>query len=520
MRPYHANDLAVRWPTFGGARWLTVIGLCVGLGVLVSGAAIVIDLRVEAWHRAEQEARERVDTLSRDIDRAITLYDHSIKAVREVMQRPDIWTLTPETRRMALFNSSSFAEALGAMLVLDAQGTTIADTRSANPHPINMADRDFFIAQRDHPDLGLFISRPYQSKLRQGDWSIAIGRRITDANGGFGGIVSGALRLAWFQDMFERIDIGPHGTITLFQADGRVVMQLPSPEREIDRDRSGDALFQRFAADASGRFTSRDSDRERLYVFEHVGTLPLILSIGLAAEDIYAPWRRSAAVIGVVMAALDGASVGICLLYAQTMRHRTVADAALQQKAIGLEIIASTDALTGLANRRAFDTTLGKEWRRAIRNGMPIALFMLDADHFKRYNDHYGHPKGDDVLRSIASCMLETLKRPTDLGARVGGEEFAGLMPETDILGAVAAAERIRQSIAGLNIAHVGNPAGYVTVSIGCAVLWPSFGDTEMSLMALADKALYGAKNAGRNRVHMAPGGDGGGAIATVESAV
>jgi diguanylate cyclase (GGDEF)-like protein len=436
------------------------------------------------------------------------------------MQRPDIAQLSPETRRLTLFNSSASTEALGAMLVLDAQGTTIADTRSANAPPINMADRDFFIAQRDHDDLGLFISRPYQSKLRQGDWSIAIGRRITGPDGRFGGIVSGALRLAWFQDMFQRIDVGPHGTITLFQVDGRVVMQLPSPERKIDRDRSGDMLFRRFTSSASGSFTSRENDGERLYVFDHVDALPLILSVGLAVDDIYAPWRRTAAVIGVALTVLGGASVGVCLLYSQTIRRRNVADAALREEARRLEMMAATDGLTGLANRRAFDAALSQEWRLAVRNATPIALLMLDADHFKRYNDHYGHPKGDTVLRSIASCILDDLKRPTDLGARVGGEEFAGLMPGTDVLGAMGVAERIRRSIASLNIAHTGNPAGYVTVSIGCAVLWPSIGDTEMSLVALADKALYEAKNAGRNRVHVPLGSDAGGEIITVDNAI
>jgi diguanylate cyclase (GGDEF)-like protein len=501
---------------FEGVRWLTLIGLCIGLGVLVSGAAIVMELRIEAWHRAEQEATERVDALSRDIARAITLYDNSLKAVRDVMQRPDIAKLSPETRRLTLFNSSASTEALGAMLVLDAQGTTIADTRSANAPPINMADRDFFTAQRDHADLGLFISRPYQSKLRQGDWSIAIGRRITGPDGGFGGIVSGALRLAWFQDMFQRIDVRPHGTITLFQADGRVVMRLPSPDSEIDRDRSGDPLFRQFASTASGHLTSEESDGDRLYVFDHVGALPLILSVGLAVDDIYAPWRRTATVIGVAMAVLGGGSVGVCLLYSQTIRRRNVADAMLREEAGRLEVIAATDALTGLANRRAFDTTLSKEWRLAIRNETPIALLMLDADYFKRYNDHYGHPKGDSVLRAIASCIRDNLKRPSDLGARVGGEEFAGLMPGTEVVGAIEVAERIRQSIANLNIAHTGNPAGHVTVSVGCAVLWPSIGDTEMSLVALADKALYDAKNAGRNRVHMPPGSDAGGGIVAV----
>ena len=160
------------------------------------------------------------------------------------------------------------------------------------------------------------------------------------------------------------------------------------------------------------------------------------------------------------------------------------------------------DGLTGIANRRCFDITLLKEFRRAARSQTPLATLMIDVDHFKKFNDLYGHPAGDACLRSIAEAAVAQVRRPADLVARYGGEEFVVLLPDTDPAGAMAMAERIRLSIQSLGITHAGNPAAVATVSIGVGVGWPQTGqDDTAGLMAAADAALYRAKAAGRNVV-------------------
>jgi diguanylate cyclase (GGDEF)-like protein len=145
-----------------------------------------------------------------------------------------------------------------------------------------------------------------------------------------------------------------------------------------------------------------------------------------------------------------------------------------------------------------------REWRRAARQGLPLALLMLDVDSFKPFNDHYGHQAGDKVLKSIASCLMRSVQHQGDLAARYGGEEFVILLPDTDEAGALAVAERIRSEIEILDVQHRGSPCGRVTASVGAVAIRPNAADHAAMLVEAADKALYSAKSAGRNRVALA----------------
>ena len=165
---------------------------------------------------------------------------------------------------------------------------------------------------------------------------------------------------------------------------------------------------------------------------------------------------------------------------------------------------ASSDGLTGVANRRRLDETLDLEWRRAARDLRPLSFLMIDVDCFKAYNDHYGHQKGDQVLRAVAAAITQAVRRPGDLVARYGGEEFAVLLADTDAFGAAEVAEKARAAVERLGITHAGNlAASWVTVSIGIATIYPEHQGIAVSqetLIATADAALYGAKRAGRNQ--------------------
>lgn len=162
--------------------------------------------------------------------------------------------------------------------------------------------------------------------------------------------------------------------------------------------------------------------------------------------------------------------------------------------------LAGTDALTGILNRRAFDERLEAEWRRAARDESMLAAVMLDIDRFKSFNDRYGHVAGDLCLKRVARALADTLRRPGDLVARVGGEEFCAVLPATDRRGAVALAEELRAAVARQAIPHAGTAAGIVTVSCGVAALQPQAGEAT-ALIEIADAALYAAKAAGRDRV-------------------
>ena len=167
-----------------------------------------------------------------------------------------------------------------------------------------------------------------------------------------------------------------------------------------------------------------------------------------------------------------------------------------------LERLANVDGLTELANRRRFDELYEREWQRARRSGLPLSLALLDIDAFKQYNDCYGHPAGDRVLRAVARLAASAMRRPADLAARYGGEELVLLMPETD---AVDAQERIAgacAAVAQLAIPHeTSTVAPVLTVSVGGATLAPGSGEPPAELFEAADRQLYRAKQAGRNRV-------------------
>jgi diguanylate cyclase (GGDEF)-like protein len=167
-----------------------------------------------------------------------------------------------------------------------------------------------------------------------------------------------------------------------------------------------------------------------------------------------------------------------------------------------LETLSTRDPLTGLANRRAFDNVLSYEWRRARRSGHPMSLLMIDVDAFKAYNDQLGHPQGDRCLQSIAEVIAACPRRAADMACRIGGEEFACLLPETPADGAAILAERVRSEVEALALAHPdASDFGVVTVSVGLATIAADGATESHNLMEAADQALYQAKHGGRNRV-------------------
>jgi diguanylate cyclase (GGDEF)-like protein/PAS domain S-box-containing protein len=169
-----------------------------------------------------------------------------------------------------------------------------------------------------------------------------------------------------------------------------------------------------------------------------------------------------------------------------------------------VENLAMVDGLTGVANRRRLDETVDREWRRAMRDGSLLSMLMIDVDHFKPYNDLYGHLLGDACLRQVAVATQEVIHRSSDLLARYGGEEFAVVLPNTDSRGALLVAEQIRLAVERCCLPHLGSPHEVVTVSIGCATQALSYDSSPVTLMEAADHALYRAKSAGRNRVEIA----------------
>ncbi len=304
--------------------------------------------------------------------------------------------------------------------MFDAKGRLTVDASTLDPLPENRGDEEYFQVHRDNPDAGLFISRPM---LHRGAYAIVLSRRITGADGRFLGVVAGSIRFSYFHDLFGRLSLGNGDVITVLRPDRTIIMRRP-----FDLDVIGTNLADRpswnpanLPSDGSYSGPGPLDPTPRLYV-RRSGSSPLVVVVGKPLSDIFKLWRTEAIRIGAIMMALISFVLAVTLFLGREIGRRAEAEDKLEE-------LATTDALTGLSNRRKFDAVIDAEWRRAVRHKTPIALLMIDADHFKAYNDTFGHQAGDQVLIGIAICISDSVRRAGDCAARYGGEEFAVLLP-------------------------------------------------------------------------------------------
>ena len=228
--------------------------------------------------------------------------------------------------------------------------------------------------------------------------------------------------------------------------------------------------------------------------------IPLALACFATLTPVYAGYGLCV-VLGTFVArrtigVLHGQTLGLLNANEQIAINRDELERANQR----LEQLVTTDALTGMVNRRGFDIAVQREWRRALREQQPISLLLLDLDYFKSLNDTLGHQAGDECLRRVAESIQSAIRRPVDVATRYGGEEFAIVLPDTDTPAAQHMAERVRSGVEALGILHPASPMGVVTISVGLATTHPDGALVPALLIQQADAALYRAKASGRNR--------------------
>jgi len=331
-----------------------------------------------------------------------------------------------------------------------------------------------------------------------GGYAIAISRRINGPNGEFLGVAVGALHLSYFQHILGKLAISAGDTLAIAHTDGTLIMRLPFQAAFVGRDVSNSQLFRQIlAANFSGAFDAIASldGQNRLYAFQRIGNLPLVLTYGIPLQEVYKDWWRQTVILGPIVVLLCVINLALLGSLTRELRRRMAVEATLAS-------LATTDALTGLGNRRKFDEELEREWQRALRTGEPLSLLVIDADNFKSFNDTFGHLAGDAALRQIAGCISRSARRPLDVNARYGGEEFVSLLPQQSLQGALHVAKRLRAEIHGLRTSQTETAKGPVvpTVSIGVAAFDTCSGSAR-DLVSLADKALYLAKYNGRDRI-------------------
>lgn len=482
---------------FGRTLATLVIVSLVAIWLIFTGIAVK-SYRNE-WRQASLVANNIAALLEREIGRTVEVYELSLKAVIKGLADPRVSALPKDLQRSVLFDQSALASGLGTILVIDNTGHILLDSRGTAAASINMSDRDYFTELRDGARKDdLFVSKPVRSRTGNGEWSIALGRRLSNPDGSFAGVVVGAVRLSYILSLYTRLRLPPESSLTLFDLAGATVLREPFDVRDIGRQAASSTDFLKTGI-AAGEFmqVSNFDAVRRLFVYRRVGELPLVQSVGLSANRFLADWLTGVAALAAAFLVLSALILVLGGMLWRELQRRSQAERALSA-------LATTDGLTGLTNRRRFNEVLAVEWMRCARAQDVLCLLMIDCDYFKAFNDSLGHLEGDAALRSIATVIRGAALRPADIAARFGGEEFIVMLPATDVVGAQVVAETIRARVMALNIAHPASPAGIVTLSVGVAGWRPSAEGEASALVRAADTALYQAKASGRNAVKTA----------------
>jgi diguanylate cyclase (GGDEF)-like protein len=468
------------------AKLLIASSFATVIGFSAICASVMLDMRRGEEQLARQMLENLATSIDADIGRNVELYDLSLRAVASNMVMPEIKGVPKPVLHLILFDHAATARHFGAIQVFDNKGRLSVDASSLDPRPENRADEEYFQVHRDNPDVGLFISKPM---LHRGAYSIVLSRRISGENNAFLGVVAGSIRFSYFHELFERLKLDSDDSITVLRRDRTIIMRKPFDLDFIGKNLATITNWNANNLKPGGSFAGQGPIDQvpRLYV-RRDSSGPLFVVVGKPLEAVFSIWHKEALRIAAIMVFLILFMLGIALFLAREIGRRATAEAKLEELAI-------TDALTGLRNRRKFDDEIDTEWRRAVRQKTPLAVLMIDADHFKVFNDTHGHQAGDQVLVGIAICISDSVHRAGDCAARYGGEEFAVLLPGCGPADAFRVAETIRQKVM-----RWSEGSDMVTISIGVASLTPSANMHWSLLVEAADKALYAAKASGRNQ--------------------
>lgn len=468
------------------ARLLIVSSIVTVLGFSGVCGSIMLEMRRSAQELSRQTQENLASTISADINRNIELYDLSLRSVVSSLALPQLAQVDAQIRNLILFDHSVSAKHFGPMQVFDAKGDLWLDSATLSPEPVNRADEDYFRIHVTQPAHGLYISRPTQHR---GIYSMVLSRRVTAPDGSFAGVVAGSIRFSYFQDLFNRLHLAPQDVIAVLARDGSLLMRTPFEPGLLGSNVMAGIGVDKLLGQRRGWFSGhgKTDNIARMYVWADSGR-PLIVLVGRSWSDVFAMWRQEALRIGAILLVLAVIVAGFTVFFIRESDRRAAAERRLEE-------LATTDGLTGLTNRRKFDLVMDREWRRAVRSEMPIALLIVDADHFKSFNDSFGHQAGDQVLVGIALCIADSATRAADCAARFGGEEFAVLLPGMNATQSQEIAETIRRKVELWSEGQAG-----VTVSIGVASMTPVPAQHWSVLFEAADKALYAAKDLGRNR--------------------
>lgn len=487
--------------------------------IFVVCACVVMLMVWQAW-TARRNTMDNIQTSTVNLAAALSTYTDGIFKQSELMligltervEKDGVGPLQIERLKSVIAREMGALPQVDTVSLYGAEGICIFST---NPKAVgvNSVKREFFQHHLQTPGRAPYIGPTIRSRA-SGEWVISVSRRINHPDSSFAGLMVVTIGVEHLLKFYSGIQVGDTGIISLTSTAGQLRVRYPHIEAEIGRDLSSTPIFtsERDKPSGTTRFVSRIDGIPRFYAFKRSEVYPIVTVVALGQREAMLDWLGQTKQSVLVMLVLLGLVIGLGIRLIKHIHSRIRAEdqllesqAALIQLNQHLEFIASEDKLTGLANRRRFDQFLDVEFKRARRERNMLSLILMDADHFKRYNDHFGHLAGDECLVALARLVEQCIRRPGDVAARYGGEEIAVVLPGTDEASARQVAESILQAIRDEQIMHPASPFGIVTVSLGVAtVIGSNRQISQRGLIELADRALYAAKSQGRNRVNVA----------------
>lgn len=497
----------------GGQRPRALFRLTVAFMVLVVTAFML----VEGWRiwrdyrHAFETAHDSVNNLARataqHAEDAIRQVDALTAVLAERLEGDGMQNINVPRIHALLQQQVAILPQLHGLFVYDADGDWIVTDKSVTPANANNRDRDYFIYHRTHLDTNVRIGAVVKSRSTD-DYIIPVSRRLNGPDGSFAGVMLGTVRVSYFVDYYGDFKIDHMGALVLALKDGTILTRRPFDATVIGQSLADSVIFTEHLPRGSAGVAEVQAvvdGTRRLYGYRELDTYPLVVEAGLSREFIVQAWRNDVIKTGVILLMMLAGLGGLGVVVLRQLGERMLMEQEIRRAHQAVRDMALTDSLTGLGNRRRLDMVLSVEIARARRQGSPLALAMLDIDYFKRFNDRYGHPAGDDCLCRVGQVIAQTVRRPADLAVRYGGEEFTILLPDTDAAAAGRIIQSVLDAIRELDIEHRDHPGGRVTASAGLMVSMPAQEVvTPASMIKTADALLYVAKHKGRDRWYSA----------------
>jgi len=432
-------------------------------------------------------------------DHTMRLLDYSdsyARSIRHHYVRHDGDPPMPQyLRSIEIEHSNSFQ---GSVVIGDAAGHVVFASDKIPTENGSSVGLPFFEYFKANPQDSVFIE-PTRIGRRTNQMLFRLVRPIIK-DGAFDGYVMLGIHPEHFTTLFEDVNLGPNSFAAIYNADHKLIARQPAaPPTYYDKPLNNLDLWANLQRADSGHYITRSplDGIERHVIYTRLPDYPIIIDIGISQDDIIKTLHDTRILLATQISLFILSSIILSSLLLLVLRN----NGKLAQAEKIIRVLANTDPLTGLKNRRHFLATAEQEFARAIRYNLPLSVMMIDADHFKLVNDRFGHLVGDEVLRQFVKRTTEVLRETDDFG-RLGGEEFAILLPQTTLAGAEALAERVREKI---DISEIVTDKTILHITISIGVSARSSLTTSFNVMLQeADDALYRAKENGRNKVVLA----------------